>query len=447
MAIAIEKSKKRLNNYFDGLEVSTAHKIVFFIIMMAYFFEQMDNWNFGFIAPALMKSWKLTMTQVSQITFAYFMAMTLGGLTGGIISDFIGRRKTFLGAIFLFSTASIANGFATNLSMFIITRALTGFGVFCLMVTSQAYIAEMAPADSRGKWQGLTAAVGFCAAPIIGFLCTVIIPLNAEAWRYIFYFGAFGYVAFAIGLKYLKESPRWLVAQGKTSEAEKAIKEITGVDVDLSEAAAKVAPRQRVLEVLVGMFSLKYLKRTLVLIFFMLLTTPAGFVVTNWTTTLLNQRGLGVAECLQASFVLMIGVPAGLFVSSLVSDKGGRKIPLAILYTLAAVLALFFGRVSGFWPIVAIGFLLIACIMAASFIAFSYIAESYPTKMRNTGTGVHNALGRFSTSGFQLVIPVLFAQYKFVGVYNVVAVMLIIPVIVLLIWGIRTGGKSLEEIS
>jgi Sugar phosphate permease len=445
--MAADKNEKRLNNYFDGLEVSTAHKIIFYIIMMAYFFEQMDNWNFGFIAPALMKSWALNMTQVSKITFAYFMAMTLGGLTGGIISDFIGRRKTFLGAIFVFSVASVLNGLATSLPIFIATRAITGFGIFCMMVTSQAYIAEMAPAATRGKWQGLTAAVGFCAAPIIGFLSTMIIPLSAEAWRYIFYFGALGFVAFAMGLKYLKESPRWLVSQGKVAEGEKIIQDITGINVDLSEAATKVVPRDKVMEVLVGMFSLKYIKRTLVLLVLIVLTTPATFVVCNWTTTLLNQRGLDVAECLRASFALMIGVPVGLYISSLVSDKGGRKIPLAILATLTAVLAFVFGHMNGFVPIVIVGFALIACVMAFGFTSFSYIAESYPTKMRNTATGTHNAMGRFATSGFQLLIPVLFAQYKFAGVYTAVAIMMILPVIVLLIWGMRTGGKSLEDIS
>ena len=47
---------RRTNNYFDGLHVTGMHKVIFFIIMMAYFFEQMDNWNFGFIAPAIFKS-------------------------------------------------------------------------------------------------------------------------------------------------------------------------------------------------------------------------------------------------------------------------------------------------------------------------------------------------------------------------------------------------------
>lgn len=445
--MTVNKEERLLNNYFDGLEVSTVHKILFFIIMMAYFFEQMDNWNFGFIAPALMKSWSLTMVDVSKITFAYFMAMTLGGLTGGIISDFIGRRKTFLGAILIFTVFSIANGLVHTLPLFVFTRAMTGFGVFCMMVTSQAYIAEMAPADSRGKWQGLTAAIGFCAAPIIGFLCSIIIPMSPEAWRYIFFLGAFGFVAFFLGLKYLKESPRWLVSQGKVPEAEKVIKDITGVNVDLSEAAKVVVPRDSAMEVIVGMFSRKYIKRTLVLLCFVLLTTPASFAITNWTPTLLNQRGLDVAQCLQASFILMIGVPVGLFLSSAISDKGGRKIPLAIMAASTAVLAFIFGHVNGMVPIVTVGFLMIACAMAMGFISFSYIAESYPTKMRNTTTGIHNALGRFATSGFQLLIPILFAQYKFLGVYSTVAVLLLIPVAAVLIWGIRTGGKSLEEIS
>ena len=88
---------KIVNNYFDGLEVTGVHKFIFYIIMMAYFFEQLDNWNFGFIAPALQESWHLQMTDIATIVFWYFIGMTSGGFLGGVISDFIGRRKTFLG--------------------------------------------------------------------------------------------------------------------------------------------------------------------------------------------------------------------------------------------------------------------------------------------------------------------------------------------------------------
>ena len=143
--------KKIPNNYFDGMPVTGFHKIVFFIIMMAYFCEQMDNWNFGFIAPALMHTWGLQMSDIGVVTLWYFIGMTAGGFFGGVISDFIGRRKTFLISIATFSFFSVLNGFTDNFHVFVIARSMTGFGVFCLMVCSQAYIAEMAPAESRGK--------------------------------------------------------------------------------------------------------------------------------------------------------------------------------------------------------------------------------------------------------------------------------------------------------
>lgn len=181
--------KKIPNNYFDGMPVTGFHKIVFFIIMMAYFCEQMDNWNFGFIAPALMHTWGLQMSDIGVVTLWYFIGMTAGGFFGGVISDFIGRRKTFLISIATFSFFSVLNGFTDNFHVFVIARSMTGFGVFCLMVCSQAYIAEMAPAESRGKWQNLVAAVGFSAVPVIGVMCRAIIPLAEEAWRFIFYFG------------------------------------------------------------------------------------------------------------------------------------------------------------------------------------------------------------------------------------------------------------------
>ena len=64
------------NNYFDGIPVRGIHAGLFFIIMAAYFFEQFDNWNFGFVAPALAQSWGLKPTDIATILFWYFIGMT-----------------------------------------------------------------------------------------------------------------------------------------------------------------------------------------------------------------------------------------------------------------------------------------------------------------------------------------------------------------------------------
>lgn len=472
----------RENNYFDGLEVTGTHKIVFFIIMLAYFFEQMDNWNFGFIAPAIFHSWGIQQEEsnraMSLIVFWYFIGMTAGGFLGGVISDFIGRRKTFLCAIVLFSVCSVINGLPIdNLPLFIMARSLTGFGVFCLMVCSQAYIAEMAPAETRGKWQGLVAAVGFCAVPVIAFICRLVVPLSPDAWRWIFYFGGIGLVGFVLAAKYLKESPRWLVSRGRVDEAEEVVRAITGQTISLRVAARNVSERARVMDVLGGMFSRKYIGRTGLLCLTFFTITPAAFIFTSWTGKLLatipvidqltgqavmNAAGQPMmlydqATMLTIMTVISCGVPAGCYLASLISDLGGRKIPLAVMFAFASAAAFCFTLVSTNVVAVGIaGFFLSVANMCGGFILFSYTAESYPTHMRNTAVGTHNGAARLTVSGFQLLIPVILAVFggtvglvnkDIPAVFTTIAILFAIPVPFILLFGKRTGGKSLEEIS
>ena len=474
--------KKIPNNYFDGLAVTGYHKVVFFIIMLAYFFEQMDNWNFGFIAQAIFNSWGLSKAEsnaaMSHIVFWYFIGMTSGGFLGGVISDYIGRRKTFLFAIVLFSVCSVINGLPIdNLTVFIVARSLTGFGVFCLMVCSQAYIAEMAPCESRGKWQGLVAAVGFCAVPVIAFICRMVVPLSPEAWRYVFYFGGIGMVAFFIAFKYLKESPRWLVSQNRLEEAEAIMKDITGKDIDLSAACQNVCPREKVLTILADLFAPKYIKRTLLLILAFITTTPAGFTFTTWTGKLLasipvidpatgqqmiDATGAGMLVYDQKAMltimtIISCGVPAGCYLASLIADKGGRKIPLIAAYVAAAVMSFLFGQFSThFYIVAACGFFFSVFNLAGSFILFSYTAELYPTRMRNTATGMHNGLARLSVSGFQFVIPMILAtfggvvsmvNYDIPAIFTTCSIMFVTPLLFIALFGPRTSGKSLEDIS
>lgn len=416
---------------------------------------------------------------MANIMFWYFIGMTTGGFMGGVISDFIGRRKTFLLAMILFSTCSVINGLPIdNLAVFIIARSLTGFGVFCLMVCSQTYIAEMAPAESRGKWQGLVAAAGFCAVPVIAFMCRVIVPLSPEAWRVIFYFGGIGIVGFVIAYKFLPESPRWLVSRGRIDEAEAIVTKITKRPIDLSECAKKVPPRINVGEVLYGMFSKKYIGRTVLLLLIFFTITPAGFTFTSWTGKLLatipvidpatgqamidavTGKPLMVydqATMLTIMTIISCGVPAGCFLASLIADKGGRKIPLAIMLALAACASLLFANVStNFYLAALCGFLFSVFNMAGSFILFSYTAESYPTQMRNTAGGAHNGMARLSVSGFQQLVPIILAafggtvgmvNYDIPAIFTTCAILFIIPVPLILIFGQRTGGRSLEDIS
>ena len=270
-------------------------------------------------------------------------------------------------------------------------------------------------------------------------------PLAAH--MFIFYFGCVGLIAFFVGLRYLKESPRWLVARGRLEEAEQVVFEITGKHVDLSEAAKNVQTKVPVMEVLTGMFRRQYIKRTLVLLAIVVFTNPATFTVTNWTATLLKAHGFSLEDSLMATTIISVGVPAGLFFSSFVTDLGGRKIPIMCMLIILAVLGPIFGNMTGYWPVVLTGVVLTAVVMAMGFTVFSYTAESYPTRMRNTATGFHSSTGRLAVAAAQPLIPMAYAAYSFDGVFWIFSFLCFVPAVVIAIWGQRTGGKSLEEIA
>ncbi|MEL7570737.1 MAG: MFS transporter [Eubacteriaceae bacterium] len=438
---------KRKNNYFDGMKLTRSHKLVFLFVMTAFFFEQFDNVNFGFVAPALIKSWGETMAIVPQITSWYFIGMMLGALFGGLVSDIIGRKKTFLGSVFLFSLGSLFNALPdTSINFFIFARALTGFGVFAMMVVSITYISEMAPAEVRGKWQGIVAMCGLLSVPLIGLISRIIIPQSPDAWRILFYIGSLGFVPFIFGIFTMKESPRWLVSKGRAAEAEKIVEAISNQKIDLSDIT--VSPNESFCVNIIEMFRMQYLKRTVMLLIALTCLTVTMMSTSNWIPTLLTAKGFSLEASLSISFIMMFSGPVGALLNSLTSDKGGRKIPIVIYCLFAGIALLGFA----FLPTQSIvlqggvAFLQGLLIATACYAMYSYLSESFPTKMRNTATGGINAVARFSTSLFQPLIPLIFTAYKFSGVFTLFAGLMFVSGLSVLLLGTKTGGKSLEDI-
>lgn len=438
------------NNYFDGLEVTRKQLFLFIIIASSYFFEMFDNSIFNFTAPAIMASMKINAANVAQITSLYFLGNTFGGIFGGIISDIIGRRKSLLLSTLIFTTGSIINGLTSNFTVFLFARALTGFGVMCMMVVTITYMAELSPKESRGKWEGIISGFGYLAGPIIGFVAGIIVPLSPEAWRYVFYLSGLGYVVLLLGIIILKESPRWLMSRGRQAEAEEVVSSIVGKPIDLSDVIVVKRSRNSSLSKdIAEMFSPLYLKRTIVLCVVLSAGVVSIQITQPWITTMLKMSGFSMQDSILLSTILTFGIPLGQFVAAFFSDKGGRKIPIGVFGILycAAVIPFLFVIKGNFFLAALFGLLINVFAIARNFIIHPYVAESLPTKLRNSVTGILNGISRFAASGAQLLVPMIFAGYGIFGVFGFAMVLSLLTSFVVLVFGWRSAHRSLEEIN
>jgi EmrB/QacA subfamily drug resistance transporter len=137
------------------------------------------------------------------ITTAYILATTIVMPIYGKFGDVLGRRRLFMVAIAIFTLASVGCAFATDFWMFVVFRAIQGLGGGGLMILSQAIIADIVPADQRGKYLGPLGAVFGLAAvagPLLGGFF-----VDHLTWQWAFYINIpVGIAAFFIAVFALK---------------------------------------------------------------------------------------------------------------------------------------------------------------------------------------------------------------------------------------------------
>lgn len=438
--------------FLDEARMCTEHYKFLIILALAYAFDQMDLFTFSFVAPALTKHWGVSMEWIGLVNSCTFVGMLFGCWFGGWLSDIIGRKKTFLYSVAFFSTFSILNGLAPNKELFLVFRTLTGFGILSMVVVAMVYITEILPSVSRGKWQAISLATGLLSVPLIGQVAERVVPSSPDGWRHIFFIGGTGFIILILGLRWLKESPRWLISKGRYAEAEKIIQRfVPDEKVDINNEASihgDSAPKEvGTFTALKEIFSAKYARKTGVLITMVCCITVGYFMFFAWMPTLLNEFGFTLEDALWMSALVSFGSPIGNYLAATVTDKGGRKIPVVIYSILVGALTIAFGTLKIPMVIVGIGFIIRVLMDGVFVVMWSYLAESYPTHIRNSGTGFIYSTGRLLTAGAMIVVPMIYKNFGYTTLFFIIGGMFLIVAVVTGIWGERTAGRSLDEIA
>ncbi|MBQ7254559.1 MAG: sugar porter family MFS transporter [Bacteroidales bacterium] len=177
----------------------------------------------------------------------------IGVLVAGMLSDFLGRKKTMLIAALMFSVSAIGCAVCADFTQLVIYRIIGGFGIGIVSIVSPIYISEVSPARVRGtmvSFYQLFITIGFLLAYLVNFFILKGAALdsgdpalgvrmfNNEYWRGMLGCETIPDLLFLIVIFFIPESPRWLIVKGQDSRALAIMRRIYSSD---SEAEAGLA--------------------------------------------------------------------------------------------------------------------------------------------------------------------------------------------------------------
>lgn len=166
----------------------------------------------------------------------------IGGSLSGFISKSLGRKNGLIIAAIAFFLSAVGawkpeafNFFGTlDVYSFVIYRIIGGIGVGIASMISPMYIAEIAPANIRGKLVSFNQFAIIFGMLVIYFVNYFIAKqgneewLITEGWRWMFFSGAIPAGIFLILLFFVPETPRYLAIQGKNEKALSVLEKIAG---------------------------------------------------------------------------------------------------------------------------------------------------------------------------------------------------------------------------
>jgi MFS family permease len=328
-------------------------------------------------------------SQYSQIPsyIGTVIAVTLlgwgvGGMLGGILADYIGRKRTMMLAIIAYSIATGLSALAFDWISFVALRFLVGIALGSEWATGSSMLAELWPDRARGKGAGIMQCglgLGFFLA---SFTWLFLSEAGPDAWRYMFALGVLPALLTLWIRRTISESKIW----EESNQKRRAALELKRSGTTLGEDADKLTRFT-----LLDLFTDPSLRRRTIVVFLMSLTTTIGFWgISTWVppfiSSLAVKKGFNPAQWASyAGMAYTIGSVLGYLSMGFLMDAFGRK-PVTIIFFGVALLmtpVLFFVTAD-------LKLLLLLAMVNAFFSNGQYtwmpvwLPELYPTRLRAT---------------------------------------------------------------
>ncbi len=161
----------------------------------------------------------------------------VGAAAAGSLSDRFGRRKVILVTGLVFIIGSLVAALAPSLPILLAGRLIVGAGIGLASMLTPLYLAETAPARSRGALVSLNQLAITCGI-LVSYLIGYLFAAGGQ-WRWMLALGAVPGAILSTGMLILPETPRWLAGHGRLPEAQAVLRRLRGPG-DISQECAEL---------------------------------------------------------------------------------------------------------------------------------------------------------------------------------------------------------------
>ena len=379
---------------------------------------------------------------VSGLLAVTLIGWATGGVVGGVLADYLGRRRAMMISILWYSLFAGLTAFSPNYILFLVFRFLTGLGMGAEWGPGSAMVSEHWPDKARARGAGvLQSGLGF-GFLIASGLWLVVQASSPSAWRYMFLVGVLPAIILLYIRSQIPEPEMW-------EEANRQRKQIRAKH----ERGEQIPAEEKAL----SSFTLSYIlatpelrRRVLLLICLSLSTVIGWWAVSTWIPQYAAVLGAHTGQkpalfATQTALVYNLGGIAGYLALAPMSDVWGRKLSIWIylfcsLITTAALfllvhtpgLLLIVAAVNGFFTLGQWTWLAV------------YPAELFPTAVRGTAISLVFNISRYIAALGTLFAGFLIVQLGGIAVAaTIVSLIYVLGLIVTPFVGPETKGRPL----
>lgn len=381
-----------VNATIDNATFTPFHWRVLLWCSLIIIFDGYDLVIYGVVLPLLMEQWSLSPYVAGLLGSSALFGMMFGAMGFGMLSDRLGRKKTILICVVLFSLTTCINGLVTTPWQFGILRFIAGLGIGGVMPNVVSLMSEYSPKRSRSTLVALMFS-GYAVGGMMSAGLGIWIVPN-YGWEIMFYLAIVPMLLLPLMIKYLPESVAFLMAQNRQEEARKLLQKVDpGQQITVQDKLV-VPPvnvqKAPVLELLRGGRTLSTLMFWTAFFCCLLMVYALG----SWLPKLMSEAGYPLGSSLMFLMVLNIGAIVGAVGGGWLADRFSLRSVLVSFFILASTSLVLLGYPHPMWLLYSLMAVAGATTIGSQILLYAYVAQYYPANIRSTALGWASGIGR-----------------------------------------------------